>query len=66
MIKNKIKELAAKYKDEFIKVRHHLHANPHVIDCSTEGQQDEDGVDRLRDEVSRIAKIAADRTEQRN
>ncbi len=30
MIKDKIKELAAKYKDEFIEVRHHLHANPEL------------------------------------
>lgn len=30
MIKNKIKELAAKYKDEFIEVRRHLHANPEL------------------------------------
>ncbi len=30
MIKDKIKNLAAKYKDEFIKVRHYLHANPEL------------------------------------
>jgi amidohydrolase len=30
MIKDKIKELAAKYRDEFIEVRHHLHANPEL------------------------------------
>ncbi|MEO8861803.1 MAG: M20 family metallopeptidase [Ginsengibacter sp.] len=30
MIKDKIKELAAKYKDEFIEVRHHLHAHPEL------------------------------------
>ena len=30
MIKDKIKERAAKYKDEFIEVRHHLHANPEL------------------------------------
>ena len=30
MIKNKIKELAAKYSDEFINIRHHLHANPEL------------------------------------
>ena len=30
MIKDKIKKLAADYKDEFIKVRHHLHAHPEL------------------------------------
>ncbi len=30
MIKDKIKELAAKYSDEFIKIRHHLHAHPEL------------------------------------
>ena len=30
MIKEKIKTLAKKYADEFIKVRHHLHANPEL------------------------------------
>jgi hippurate hydrolase len=30
MIKNKIKELAAKYSDEFINIRRHLHANPEL------------------------------------
>ena len=30
MLLQKIKDLAASYKDEFIKVRHHLHANPEL------------------------------------
>ncbi len=30
MIKDKIKELAAKYADEFIEVRHYLHASPEL------------------------------------
>ncbi|MGF7232141.1 M20 metallopeptidase family protein [Arachidicoccus sp.] len=30
MLKEKIKALAAKYKDEFIQVRHHLHAHPEL------------------------------------
>ncbi len=30
MIKDKIKELAAKYSDEFINIRHHLHAHPEL------------------------------------
>lgn len=30
MIKQKIKELAAKYADEFIEIRHHLHATPEL------------------------------------
>jgi amidohydrolase len=30
MIKNKIKELALKYANEFIEVRHHLHAHPEL------------------------------------
>ena len=30
MIKDKIKKLAADYKDEFIQVRHHLHAHPEL------------------------------------
>ena len=30
MIQDKIKELASKYSDEFIDVRHHLHANPEL------------------------------------
>ncbi len=30
MLKEKIKELAAKYSNEFIEVRHHIHANPEL------------------------------------
>ncbi len=30
MLKEKIKELAAKYQDEFINVRHYLHAHPEI------------------------------------
>ncbi|MEP6926570.1 MAG: M20 family metallopeptidase [Ginsengibacter sp.] len=30
MIKDRIKELASKYSDEFISIRHHLHANPEL------------------------------------
>ncbi len=30
MVKNKIKELASKYKEEFIEMRHHLHAHPEL------------------------------------
>src|ERR1700748_3202109 len=30
MIKEKIKQLASKYKNEFINVRHHLHAHPEL------------------------------------
>ncbi len=30
MLKDKIKSLAAQYKDEFISVRHHLHAHPEL------------------------------------
>jgi amidohydrolase len=30
MLKEKIKELALQYKQEFISVRHHLHANPEI------------------------------------
>ncbi len=30
MIKDKIKELAAKYADEFIEIRHYLHARPEL------------------------------------
>ena len=30
MLKEKIKELAAKYSDEFIKARHHLHSHPEL------------------------------------
>ena len=30
MLKDKIRELAAKYSDEFIEVRHYLHARPEL------------------------------------
>src|ERR1700690_3497694 len=30
MMQDKIKELASKYADEFIEVRHHLHAHPEL------------------------------------
>ncbi len=30
MIKDRIKELAARYSDEFTEIRHHLHANPEL------------------------------------
>src|SRR5450759_2352981 len=30
MIKEKIKKLAAEYTDEFIQIRHHLHAHPEL------------------------------------
>jgi hippurate hydrolase len=30
MLQQKIKQLALEYKDEFIAVRHHLHANPEL------------------------------------
>ena len=36
MLRNKIKALAQKYQQEFVEVRHHLHANPEMSYCEFE------------------------------